>query len=511
VSLLGIDVGTTGCKAAAFSLDGRVLASAYREYATRHPREGWSELDSRAVLARVEETIAEVAAACRADPVAALCVSSMGEAMTPVSADRQILGPSILMTDARGSDLLAPLVERFGRPALYAINPNIAGPLYSLPKLLWIRRHQAELYAQAHKFLLWSDLVAFMLGAEPMTSFSLANRTLLFDIRRQDWSEALLAASGIAREKLAPCAPSGAVAGTVSGAAAARLGLPRGVAIVVGGHDQCCNSLGAGIARAGLAVCGIGTFECITPTYDHIPDSATMLAAGLGVEHHVLAGLYVSFIHNQSGSLVRWFRDTFAAADKRLLGAGEDLYDALACEMPAEPTRLLVLPHFEPSGAPEMVSDSAGAIVGLKMDTTRGEILKAVMESATFWFAGALDRLKRMKIDTSEFIATGGGARSDPWLQIKADVFGVPLVRPAITETSTLGAAILAGVATGALAGAADGISRFVRRQRVFEPDPRRHAVYRERILAFQKLYPALTGVFSALFEPAAEAAGDSA
>lgn len=499
MSLLGIDVGTTGCKAAAFSLDGRMLAGAYREHATLHPREGWSELDSRAVLARVEETIAEVAAACRADPITALCVSSMGEAMTPVSADRRILGPSILMTDARGSDLLAPLIERFGRRALYDINPNIAGPPYSLPKLLWIRRHQAELYGQAHKFLLWSDLVAFMLGAQPLTSFSLANRTLLFDIRREDWSVALLEASGIAREKLPRCVASGAVAGTVSDAAAARLGLPKGVAIVVGGHDQCCNSLGAGIARAGLAVCGIGTFECITPTFDHIPPTATMLEAGLGVEHHVLAGLYVSFIHNQSGSLVRWFRDTFAGADKQLVRPSEDIYDVLAREMPAEPTRLLVLPHFEPSGAPEMVSDSAGAIVGLKMDTTRGEILKAIMESATFWFVGAMDCLKRMEIDTSEFVGTGGGARSDPWLQIKADVFGVPFVRPAITETSTLGAAILAGVATGELASAEDGIARFVRRQRVFEPDPRRHALYRERLLAYQRLYPALKSVWRSL------------
>jgi xylulokinase len=499
MSLLGIDVGTTGCKAAAFSLDGALLAAAYREYPTGHPHEGWSELDSRLVMARVGETIAEVAGLCRADPVTAVCTSSMGEAMTPVSADRRILGPSILMTDARGGDLSAPLIERFGLRSFYDINPNIPGPQYSLPKLLWIRRHQPQLYEGAYKFLLWGDLVMFLLGADPATSFSHASRTLLFDIRREDWSDPLLAAAGIAREKLPRCAPSGTVAGTVSDTAAERLGLPKGVAIVVGGHDQCCNSLGAGIARAGLAVCGIGTFECITPTFDHIPDGGTMLASGLNVEHHVLPGLYVSFIYNQAGSLVRWFRDTFARADCQLIPRGQDIYDALACEMPAEPTRLLVLPHFEPTGAPQLISDSAGAIVGLKMDTTRGEILKALMESATFWFVETMDCLKRMQIDTSEFIATGGGARSDPWLQIKADIFGVPFVRPAITECGTLGAAILAGMATGTLAGAEDGISRFVRRQRVFEPDARRHKVYCDRLVAYQKLHAALKGIFAQL------------
>lgn len=495
MSLLGIDVGTTGCKAAAFSLAGALVASAYREYPTTHPQEGWSELDSRLVMARVGETIAETAAQCRGDPITAVCVSSMGEAMTPVSADRRILGPSILMTDVRGGDLSAPIIERFGLRAFYDINPNIPGPQYSLPKLMWIRRHQPQLYDQAHKFLLWGDLVMFLLGADPVTSFSHANRTLLFDIRREDWSDPLLAAAGIAREKLPPCVASGSVAGTVSDTAAARLGLEKGAAIVVGGHDQCCNSLGAGIARAGLAVCGIGTFECITPTFDRIPDGGTMLASGLNVEHHVLAGLYVSFIYNQAGSLVRWFRDTFARADLQLIPRGQDIYDALAREMPAEPTRLLILPHFEPTGAPQLITDSSGAIVGLKMDTTRGEILKAIMESATFWFVETMDCLKRMRIDTSEFIATGGGARSDPWLQIKADIFGVPFVRPAITECGTLGAAILAGMATGKLAGAEDGISRFVRRQRIFEPDARRHAIYRERFHTYQQLYPALKNV----------------
>jgi len=495
VSLLGIDVGTTGCKAAAFSLAGALVASAYREYPTTHPQEGWSELDSRLVMARVGETIAETAAQCRGDPITAVCVSSMGEAMTPVSADRRILGPSILMTDVRGGDLSAPIIERFGLRAFYDINPNIPGPQYSLPKLMWIRRHQPQLYDQAHKFLLWGDLVMFLLGADPVTSFSHANRTLLFDIRREDWSDPLLAAAGIAREKLPPCVASGSVAGTVSDTAAARLGLEKGAAIVVGGHDQCCNSLGAGIARAGLAVCGIGTFECITPTFDRIPDGGTMLASGLNVEHHVLAGLYVSFIYNQAGSLVRWFRDTFARADLQLIPRGQDIYDALAREMPAEPTRLLILPHFEPTGAPQLITDSSGAIVGLKMDTTRGEILKAIMESATFWFVETMDCLKRMRIDTSEFIATGGGARSDPWLQIKADIFGVPFVRPAITECGTLGAAILAGMATGKLAGAEDGISRFVRRQRIFEPDARRNAIYRERFHTYQQLYPALKNV----------------
>ncbi len=491
MSLLGLDVGTSGCKAAAYSLDGACLATAYREYDELHPRPNWAELDSRAVMAFVFETIAEVAAETKADPVTALCVSTMGEAMTPVSASGEILGNSMLGVDLRGAAHVDRLKEEMGQEAFYAINPNILAPNYSLPKLLWMREHDPETYGQTWKFLLWGDLVYFRLGGRPVTSHSHANRTLLYDIRGEDWSPTLLEWAGIEREKLPDCVPSGTIAGTVSDAVAEKLGLSKGVQIVVGGHDQCCNSLGAGICEAGQAVCGMGTVECITPTFGHIPEAAAMLGNGLNVEHHLLKGLYVSFIYNQSGVLVKWFRDTFAN--------GEISYEALTAEMPETPTRLLVLPHFEITGAPDFITNSAGLIAGLRTNTQRGEILKAIMESATFYFAESIDALRAMGIDTSEFIATGGGAKSDAWLQIKADILGIPFVRPKITECGTLGAAILAGLATGAFSDAKEGIEVFVERDRVFEPDPGRHEAYRDLYGQYRKVYPAMKDVLAAL------------
>lgn len=499
MSLMGLDVGTSGCKAGAFSLDGECLGTAYREYATLRPREGWAELDSREVFAKVKEAIAEAARHTRHDPVSALSVSTMGEAMTPVSRDREILGNSILMADLRGAGHADRLARDFGSEAFYAINPNILGPNYSLPKLLWWREQAPELFERAWKFLLYGEFITFMLGGEPLTSFSHANRTLLFDIRREDWSDTLLAWAGIPREKLARPAASGTAAGTLSEAIADELNLPRGVALVTGGHDQCCNSLGAGICAAGQAVCGLGTVECITPTYDRIPAATDMLPLGLNVEHHVLPGLYVSFLYNQSGVLVKWFRDTFAQAERGMTSDGDALYDALMREMPAEPTRLLVLPHFEITGSPSFITDSAGVIAGLRTSTPRGEILKAIIEGATFYFVEGIEALKSLRIDTSEFVATGGGAKSDAWLQIKADIFGVPFIRPKFTECGMLGAAMLAGQATGAFASAQEAVQRFVRRERVFEPDAARHAIYRERYHQYQQVFPALKALLATL------------
>lgn len=494
MSLLGLDLGTTGCKAGAFSEEGRCLATAYREYPALHPRDGWAELDSRLVWAQVQEVIAEVAARTAADPVSALAVSAFGEAVVPVSRDREILGRCILSSDLRSDPAFDALVGELGPEGLHAITGNVPGVQYSLPKLLWLRRHEPAWFRGADRLLLWGELIGWLLGGELLTNYSQINRTLLFDVRAERWSERMLALSGFDPAQLAPPVPSGTPAGTVSPSVARRLGLPQGVKLVVGGHDQGCTSLGAGVIRAGGAVCGIGTYECITPTYDRVPDPGPMVRRGLNVEHQVLPGLYISFIYNQSGALVRWFRDTFAGADRQLLPAGEELYEVLMRELPPEPTRLFTLPYFELTGPPDFVADASGVILGLKLGTTRGEILKSIMECSTLYLAEGIRSMSELGVETSELVATGGGARSDAWLQLKADIVGVPFVRPAFTEGSMLGAAMLAGMTTGVLDGPADAVARWVARGKVFEPDPRRHAVYQEKAAAYRQLFPLLRG-----------------
>ena len=492
MSILGLDIGTSGCKGAAYGIEGTTLAASYREYATLHPQPGWAELDSRQVWTSIQEVIAEIALQTTHDPITALSMSTMGEAMTPVSVDRKILGNSILHTDIRGEATIAALEAAMGPEDFYRINPNILGPNYSLPKLKWLQEHQPELYRDTYKFLLWGDFVAFMLGCEPLTSYSHANRTLLFDIHAERWSDEILSLTGIDAQQLPTPVPSGTSAGIIAPRIADKLHLSPGVQVIVGGHDQCCNSLGSGVYEAGKAVCGIGTVECIAPTYGTIPEAAHMLKNGLNVEHHVVPDLYVSFIYNQAGSLIRWFRDTFAAAEKRAFRDGDDLYARLTQEMPDEPTALLTLPYFEPTGTPHFITDASGAVLGLKTTTTRGEILKSIMECETLYFVESMLTLKELGVDTSEFVATGGGAKSDAWLHIKADVFGVPFMRPKVVEAGTLGAAMLAGMATGAFGTVQETVACFVKPDKRFEPHPGRHAIYQEKYEKYRQLYPTL-------------------
>ena len=493
MSLLGIDVGTTGCKAAVFSLDGRQLAMAYQEYDIQHPQPGWAELDTQAVWEIVQDLIRQVAVQAASDPVQALAVSSLGEAVVPVSAARQPLGPSILNFDGRGEEYLAGLQADLTESQLYRINGNTLGNNYSLTKLMWMRDHQADLFRQADKLLHWSGFIAFMLGADPVVDYSLANRTLLFDVDRCDWSMDLLDWAGLDASKLPVPLPAGRCIGAVSPAAADRLGLPPGVVIVSGAHDQCANAVGCGVIQPGLAVYGMGTFHCITPLFTLRKDPALMVARGLNTEHHAVPDCYASFIYNQGGALVKWFRDTFAAQDHRLARQnGRDIYADLIAEIPAEASKLMVLPHFTVTGPPDFILDSSGVIAGLKLETRRGEVLKAILEGVTFYLKECIDALPPTGILVDEYRVVGGGSKSDAWIQVCADILGRPFVRPVVTEAGALGAAIIAGVGSGLFSGYAQGVEAMVRPERTFEPDPARQARYAERYELYRQLAPLL-------------------
>lgn len=482
MSLLGIDVGTSGCKAAVFSEAGELLSLAYEEYDYAHPQPGWAELDTPVVWAQVKNTIRKAAAAYRGSPISALCVSSMGEAVVPVTRRREILGPSLLNFDVRGDEYLPGLADGMPAERLYQLNGNTLGSNYTLTKLIWLKQHRPELYQRADAFLHWSGFVSFMLGAEPRVDYSLANRTLLFDLERQTWSEELLAWAGLDREKLPETVPSGQVIGAVSRSSADELGLPHGIPIISGGHDQCCNSIGCGAIEPGHALYGMGSFLCMTPIFSSRPGAQVMLERGLNTEHHAAPGQFVSFIYNQGGVLVKWFRDTFARAEQRQAAqAGTSLYPALFAEMPEAPSSLLVLPHFTITGPPHYIRDTSGVLTGLKLETTRGEILKGILECATFYLRACFESLPGTGIQVQELYAAGGGSQSDAWVQLSADILGRPFTRPQVVEAGALGAAILAGAGSGRFASLGSGVAAMAHMEKRFEPNPLKQRLYTER------------------------------
>lgn len=493
MSLLGIDVGTTGSKSVLFSEDGKILASAYEEYDIQSPQPGWAELNSAQVWEKITHTIQATASLATSDPIKAVCVSSCGEAVVPVSENRYILGPSILMLDSRGGEYVEQLHAVLDAEAFYRLNGNTIGNHYSLTKLMWIRDHQPELYEKTYKFLLWGSFVPFMLGCDPAVDFSLANRTLLFDLARETWSDKIAETTGIDLMKFPVTVPSGTVIGAVSAKIAEELSLPSNIPIVAGAHDQCSNAVGCGVIKEGLAMYGMGTFLCIVPVFGERKDPAVMLARGLNTEHHAAPGKFVCFIYNDGGSLVKWFRDTYAQTDKQLAQEeGRDIYPDLLAEMPDRISKVMVLPHFSVTGPPQFLTDSCGFMAGLKLETTRGDILKGILEGATFYLRECIDSLPATKIDIQDFRVVGGGSKSDLWIQISADILERPFIRPVITEAGALGAAIMAGTGCGIFSSFQDGVDAMVRLDKTFEPNPRKHELYQKRFEQYKQAWPLL-------------------
>jgi xylulokinase len=491
MSLLGIDVGTTGCKSVVFSKNGDELANAYREYDMISEQAGFAELCCQEVWVKIKETIKEVTSLTVFDQIEALSVSSIGEAMVPVTKNRQILGNSILGNDLRGEEFIKDLLQKISKESVYRINGNMPDVFYSLPKIAWIKKYNSTLYNETSYFLLWADFVCFMLGGKPVTNYSLANRTLLFDINTCEWSVELIRASGIAPDKLAPVCQSGLFLGRVSPTACLETGLKPGVAIISGGHDQCCAALGSGITgNSNTALYGMGTYTCVVPAYSVIPDKEFMQNNQLNIEHHVTPGFFVSFIYNMSGgALVKWFRQTFTEYVNCTNRLAEITYENLFKEIPDQINDIIVIPRFGPTGPPEFLKKSKGTISGLSFNHTRGDILLAILEGISFYFKEFFEIPGAEAFGINKFIVSGGGSKSRRWIQVTSDILNQPMVSNAATEAGSLGAAILASTGSNVFPSVFEGAANMVKKDFEITPNAHNVKIYADKYKKYRELY----------------------
>lgn len=455
MSLMGIDIGIRGCTAGVFSEEGVLLAHAHREFSLLQRRPGWAELDSGDVFRSVKEVIAEAAAATPSDPVCALCISAMGQAITPVSAKRELLGPSILPSDIRGEMYISYMQEEIGQEVFYQINPTILSGRCTLAKLLWLRDHEPWIFDKVYKFLFWDDLVSFLLGGDAIASFSQAGHTLLFDLACEDWSDSLIEWAGLTRKILPKVLMSGTAVGTVSSSLTEELNLPKKTLIVSGGHTASCAAFGAGIISGGKAVLSHrgGPIESITAVFDHIPSLESMLEANLSIQHHVLPGLYVSPIH--------FSEDTQQYHQLSPAIRGDTQFSLEICR---GNSTLSGLPWAKRENSFTDEMDPALTIVS----KTR---MKNLIEEKMLYFQTYLHKLEALNAAVTEFIAMGEGARSDFVLQMESNVLGAPVKRLRQAECVIMGAAMLAGIASGKFSHSEEAVKRFVVEDRLFEPD----------------------------------------
>ena len=504
MSLIGLDIGTTGCKAIVFREDGAILGRAMREYAISTPQPGWAEQDAERVWLLACESLREAVAAAGGDPPRAMALSCQGEAIIPVDKEGRALRPAILGMDTRTGEENQWLDEQFGAEELFRRTGMPLHTINTLPKILWLQRHERDIWREAAQFLLYEDFFLRRLAGRATISHCLASRSQMYDLGAGEWAKDLLDQCDIDPKRLALLAPKRtAVVGTLQKQLAGELGISADVVIAAGGHDQACAACGCGATESGLAMVSTGTAEVVEVAMAEPAIADALRRGNISVYRHVVPGLYLAMTLNHSGGLLlRWFRDSFCERQiERARMEGEDPYDLILQGASEGPTGLLVLPHFSGSGTPWLDTESKGAILGLTFAADRPTVAKAILEGLTFELRINLDLLRSSGIEIDELRAVGGGARSDLWLQLKADVCGVPLRVPEVTEAACLGAALLGGVAAGVWPDLRSAVAQTVRAKRLVEPTEVGARAYGERFELYKEVYPILRPLHRCMFD----------
>ena len=484
-TVLGIDVGTSGCRAAAYDPAVREVAAATARYQVSLPGPGRAEIDADQVWAAVAGCLRTVNAQLDSSPQA-LAIAVQGETVLPVSADGQALAMAPISADARAVEETAAISDAVGVRRLRVITGQRPHPMFSVGKIAWTRRIPG-LWQRAAKFHCLGDFLALRLGVPPAIDYTMAARTMAFDCHQQTWSSEILDAAGIPGKLMPPAVPAGAELGRLSPAIAGNLGFSQPPVLLAGAHDQACALLGAGAIEPGQAALSLGTSECLTVNLDGWPDALTDTTIPVyrpwqSDRWIVQAGI------PSGGATLDWLAGM-------LTGPGEDhALSSLAGTLPAEPAHVLALPHFAGSGTTENDPASRGAFIGLSHSTTAGELFRAVLEASGFEVARSVAALAAAGIVISELRASGGGSAAAAPVQLRSPAAGHPLsVEPG--HATARGAAIIAGAATGFYPSLTDA-GALVRPASSVRPDPGTQRWYQQQRKRYALLYPALRPIY---------------
>ena len=482
MKIAGLDIGTTGCKFTVFDENGAYLGKAYRDYPVIRLNNE-DEIDVSVIMDSVYGAIGEMTK-CYPD-IGGIGVTSFGETFVLCDKEGRPLHNAMLYTDKRGAEECAELTEKLGAERIAEISGLRPHEMYSIPKLMWIKKHRPEIYAAADRIHLIGDYVVRHLTGVCQIDYSLASRTMGLDIRTNDWSREIFDAAGIDVSLMGKPVPSGTPAGSVTALTAEKTGLCPDTLIVSVSHDQVAAAVGAGAFDASVAVDGAGTVECLTPVYDELPDVKAMFGGYYSTVPFVLNGKYVAYAFSYTGgAILQWFTGQ--------LSEGGD-YSKLESEYTSDaPTGLLVLPHFAGAATPYMDTGSKGAIVGLTMSTTKAELYRACMEGVAYEMRLNYERLLASGVRFTKIHATGGGARSKVWMQMKADVLNIPITALRTADAGTVGSAMLTGIAVGLFGDLDDAAAHMIEQTETYEPDPQRHLRYMEVYERYKQLYNAV-------------------
>jgi len=492
--LVGIDVSTTGVKAIVVDEYGDVVGSALTQHPWSTPRPLWVEQDPndwwngtwRSLRLVLKETGIDVS------EIVGVGLTGQMHGLTLLDKTDQVARPAILWNDQRTEQQCDEIRSTFGKHELIALTGNDALAGFTLPKLLWVKRHEPDIYERVAHVLLPKDYVRFRLTGQFATDRAGASGTLMLDIGKRDWANRVLDAFGISSEWLPSTYEGTDVTGYVTEEASEWTGIPSGTPVLAGAGDQAAQAIGVGASHSGTLAVTLGTSGVVfAPTDRPVVEPEGRLHAFC----HAAPGRWhlMGVMLSAAGSL-RWFRDELVPTES---------FDALtqeASHIPVGSNGLLFLPYLTGERMPYADPRARGAFVGLTVQHSRAALTRAVLEGVSFGLREGLELLSAAGVgETGEIRVSGGGARSPSWRQILADTLGRELVLVNTVEGAAFGAALLAGVGAKVWDSVDEACSATIKIKEKVEPERESMARYDDVFSLYKELYPALRHTSHAL------------
>ena len=487
---IGIDLGTSAVKLLLMDQTGKVCNVVTKEYPLEFPKPGWSQQNPedwrKAVLEGLDALLQNV----DRSRVAGIGTGGQMHGLVILDQDDRVIRPAILWNDGRTAEEVDYLNETVGKASLSQWTANIAFAGFTAPKLLWLRQHEPENFARISKIMLPKDYVNYILTGVHCTDYSDASGMLLLDVKNRRWSEEMLSLCGIREGQMPKLFESYETVGTLLPEVAAQLGLPETVQVCAGAGDNAAAAVGTGTVGEGGCNISLGTSGTV------FISSRTFR----GDDHNTLH----AFAHADGGYHLMGCMLSAASCNKWLV---EDIFgtsDYAAEQAPITVDKLgenhtFFLPYLMGERSPINDTNARGTFIGMTMDTTRADMVQAVLEGVAFAIRDSVEVARSLGIEIKTSKICGGGAKSPLWKRILANVLNVKLESPVSEQGPGMGGAMLAMVACGAYPNVQAVCDAFVRTASTVEPEPRLVEKYEKRYRQFQKIYPACKELFAQL------------
>jgi xylulokinase len=498
--LLGLDIGTTSVKAGIFDVEGHCLGFGRHDYALQTPAVDFVELDAETYWTATC-TVVRQALACNdavGQEIVGIGVSSQGETVIPTDRNGNPIHPALVWLDNRAHRESQQLKEQLGQSAYSHTGIPDINPTWTACKLAWLRQNRPQVFRSAHKFLLVQDFIIHRLTAQFVTEGAIACTTLLYDIVDHQWWPQALDAIGLEPERLPAISRPGSVAGILTPQAAEALGLPSGIPVVLGGMDQSVGAVGAGNILPEMVsetTGGALAIQVTVPRPDIDPSGRVPVYVHSATDRY----LFVP-VCDTGGMALQWFRDTFGEIQsQQAIQEGKDAYDLLtdlASKAPPGSEGLLMLPHLTGAFSPEYNPQARGVFYGFTLFHHKAHFTRAVLEAVAYMLRRNLELMTQTGVKAGELRATGGGAASQLWRQIKADVCQLPVVTLRYGDTAPLGDAMLVAVAINLFSSLDEAVSAMVSTAERLVPIPENLALYENAYQRYCQLNDALDPLF---------------